>query len=551
MSDEASREFRRRLSQWVASQGLWFQIRYSVSDAGWLGKIFLYGARLGLVVGPMLVVASLFFWIYLYERVASDAYALKLEESIQKRLVASEVSLRNARYADDHLQVALIALLGGESTFFESLLIHNMSCDMGLTQTFTGNWNDGVLRIGKMDLHVRPGANDDVAAMAVSGLIFGNENTPFPSVIQIAEANIQWGYSKSTLGGIYGSRLKAHRQDAAWRLSFSGGRFSQNWLRELEIVELVVRCEPSGIVFEKARFSKNGGEVSFIDFELEAGSQPMVSGKLKMSSISLNAILPRCVLGYLEGSISGEFEISGSTNNSRGIAYSGSVRLGEADRISLSDEIPLLAALSVMDYSRTFNHVELTQGGFDVEISEGGLVFSNIDISSVPHSDQRDFQLSLQGEIFASRPSSKQIKQAAEDGVVDSAYLSLVLDGQQDIDIFANAIKFEGLAKLAQSKASQFMISEDKDNLFNRLNIQRELSRIRLSLSDQLTPLMNYEGNCVITIPGNAFERAQDLLEVYPVETSSGRIRMEVPISGMIEDLTKAQSEDMYRRGRR
>ncbi len=310
-------------------------------------------------------------------------------------------------------------------------------------------------------------------------------------------------------------------------------------------------CEPSGIVFEKARFAKNGGQVSFIDFELEAGSQPKVSGKLKMSSINLNAILPRCVLGYLEGSISGEFEISGSTNNSRGIAYSGSVRLGEADRISLSDEIPLLAALSVMDYSRTFNHVELTQGGFDVEISEGGLVFSNIDISSVPHSDQRDFQLSLQGEIFASRPSSKQIKQAAEDGVVDSAYLSLVLDGQQDIDIFANAIKFEGLAKLAQSKASQFMISEDKDNLFNRLNIQRELSRIRLSLSDQLTPLMNYEGNCVITIPGNAFERAQDLLEVYPVETGSGRIRMEVPISGMIEDLTKAQSEDMYRRGRR
>jgi hypothetical protein len=54
-----------------------------------------------------------------------------------------------------------------------------------------------------------------------------------------------------------------------------------------------------------------------------------------------------------------------------------------------------------------------------------------------------------------------------------------------------------------------------------------------------------------ITIPKDAFERGRELQTRYPVDSTSGRIPLAVPINGALYELTLKQAEDIYEQGRR
>ena len=54
-----------------------------------------------------------------------------------------------------------------------------------------------------------------------------------------------------------------------------------------------------------------------------------------------------------------------------------------------------------------------------------------------------------------------------------------------------------------------------------------------------------------ITIPGDAFERAPRLQQLYPIDANTGRMPMQVPIEGNLYELTLKQAEDIYQQGQR
>ncbi|MEX1049124.1 MAG: hypothetical protein WED15_06330 [Akkermansiaceae bacterium] len=62
---------------------------------------------------------------------------------------------------------------------------------------------------------------------------------------------------------------------------------------------------------------------------------------------------------------------------------------------------------------------------------------------------------------------------------------------------------------------------------------------------------LRYEGAFRITLPGDAFDRAARLASQFPVEPSTGRIPMMVPIEGTLYELTLKQAEDLYQQGTR
>ena len=68
---------------------------------------------------------------------------------------------------------------------------------------------------------------------------------------------------------------------------------------------------------------------------------------------------------------------------------------------------------------------------------------------------------------------------------------------------------------------------------------------------DRYARMLRFDGGFLMEIHGDAFERARVLRESYPKDPSSGRISLEVPLSGSLFDLTYEQAEEVYLKGRR
>jgi hypothetical protein len=63
--------------------------------------------------------------------------------------------------------------------------------------------------------------------------------------------------------------------------------------------------------------------------------------------------------------------------------------------------------------------------------------------------------------------------------------------------------------------------------------------------------MLQYDGALRITIPGDAFERAPRLQQIYPVDATTGRVPIKVPLQGHIYEITLRQAEDIYQQGQR
>ena len=88
-------------------------------------------------------------------------------------------------------------------------------------------------------------------------------------------------------------------------------------------------------------------------------------------------------------------------------------------------------------------------------------------------------------------------------------------------------------------------------SLFDRLSISFEMRRLQSQAAERMSRMLQYEGMFRITIPNDAFERAPQLRQLYPVDTKSNRISMRVPMKGNLYELTLKQAEDIYQQGRR
>ena len=546
MSDQSTKEFNQRLSQWVASQGIWFQLRYSIPGESMRGRILVQLMGLGLKLLLLVLLAGLVFWGYLYKRAGSEAFADSISETLESQLAAAELDLREVSYADDRLMIARIAAEGGPATFFESLIIYNVSSDIGLLETFFGGWSDGGVRIGELDIFLRAGANDPQAAAEMGQLILGASGARAIDSMVVARANIQWGFSHATQGGIEDSRMLVQRHERGWKLTFEGGRFSQNWLRDMEIVELVAVCGPDGIVFEKGEFTKGEGTVQFSQLKLESGYQPKLDGEIQLRDVDLVSLLPASAIRLVDGTISGDFGVFGSTNTPQGVGYEGRIRLGNGCIVSLKDTIPMLEALSVLDYTRRYHRLDFQDGGFDLRMESGSIEVSNIAMEASKAEGEKEPKIVLGGAFKTRLPNKEELRQAIEDDLIDKRILPLGYDLSENID-FAESSKDQA-ALIAQG----FSKPDPRESaLFNRLNQAREFRQAQAKVSGALAKLMQYEGELIVSLPGTAFERAGQLRELYPVNAESGRIEMKVPTSGLLEELTVEQSEDMYAKGRR
>ncbi len=547
MDSEQTRNFNERLSQWVANQGFWFQVRYSMSGTGLKGRAMVHLMRLGFRLMIFLLVVAAGSWVYLLKRTDSVRFREQLRQGLQDGLSASELEVRGGTRVQGRLELNRLAAEGDHQTFFSSLEARNIECKMGLLDGLLGVWQPGVVSIAKLDLDLRAGA-DDAESARLWGEAWFRESDKFEiSGFDVAEANLRWGYSERTEGAIEGSALSMQRSETGWRLTFRGGRFQQNWLSELEIVNLVVLSDREGLVCETAEFKRKEGTVDFAGLRVVGGERPQVEGTVRIRHLDLAEILPPAPKRFVEGTLSGDFRVFGSTNSADGIGFEGLVTLDGTDVITLREQIYLLKALSVVDYSRNYHRVDFREGSFQLKTIASGMELTEMKLKA-------DNQFSLEGELKVRLPTNEEVQTAMAQGPGGDP--SPIFAGDDLASEGREAAKTESALTLRRAAQEARRIKEGLQNsdslsLFDRLELNSGMRRLQSHASERLSRMLRYEGELQITIPGDAFERGPKLQERYPVDPATGRIPIAVPIAGYHYELTVKQAEEIYVQGQR
>jgi hypothetical protein len=535
MESEQSQNFNERLSQWVANQGFWFQIRYSMTGRGSAGSAFFHLLRLGFRLLIFLLLVAVGSWIYLMKRTESKKYTEGLKESLHSALSASETELHGFARTQGRLEIGRLVCQGGNKTFFNSMEARNIRCKMGLLDGVTGQWDTGPVSISTLNLELRAGTDDAESAKALADALFHQSGNVLLNTLEVGDATLRWGYSERTRGAVEGSAMTVNRIGAGWRLSFKGGTFSQNWLRNLEIVNLVVMADSDGMTFEKAEFRRGQGTVDASGLKLAGGELPTLSGTVKIRMLGLDNILPAALKNFLEGSISGDFKISGSTNSSEGIGFDGLVTLDGRDTLVLRERLPLLEALSVVDYVRNYYRVDFREGSFRLKTGNGGATISDLKLKA------QDI-LTLEGNLLVRMPNAEETKEDARKAP-DAG--SVVAEESAPTRIAEETFS---LNRTGKKPATRKGGGAPESSLYSRLGLSMEERRLEQQAAERSSQTLRYEGSFVITLLPDAFERAPKLMEQFPVDAKTGRIPIVVPVAGTLYQLTEVQAKEIYQK---
>lgn len=537
MEAEQSQNFNERLSQWVASQGFWFQLRYSLSGSGSKGTAMFHLLRMGFRLLVFVLIVAAGFWVYLVKRTESKHFNDGLSDSLKSGLTASDIEVSGFSRSQGEMVIAALAAQGGNDTFFSSLEARNIRSRMGLLDGISGQWDTGVVSVSRMEVDLRAGADDADSAKQMAESLFRKFHNIRLSSMEVADASVRWGYSERTKGAISNSELQVQRLDNSLKLRFRGGTFSQNWLRKLEIVDLVISCDPEGMVFEKALLKKGQGSVDFSGLRVTGGERPVLDGAMKIRKVELEGLLPLAQRSFVEGTLSGEFRVSGSTNTTDGVAFAGLVTLDGTDTITLRKRVHLLQALSDVDYVRNYHRVDFNEGSFQLKTSGGGLEISNLTLKSGD-------LLTLEGKMRVRLPTPEEAQAAlatGEAGPDDSRFIAADEQGSSADADFSLRRAGQEAQRLKEGKQQ-----EGPPSLTQKLELNLELRRLEEQAAERASRTLRYDGLFRIMLPPDAFERAPKLMERFPIDQASKRIPLMVPIEGNLYEITLKQAEEIY-----
>lgn len=483
-----------------------------------------------------LLVAGL-VWVWVVKRTGMEKYSDSVKELCKEKFAANEIAIQGVSRESGKFAITRLVMMADQTSFFTGLDLSNLACRRNFFVDLGKSWQPGIVEIAKVNLSLRAGADSDEGSQAIEDVLFQEMGGLRPDAIHVLNMSMNWGYTERSGGSITASRMKAMPVPDGWRLSFYGGTFSQNWLKDLQIEKLDVLITREGIRFEEAVFSKDGGSLVLEDVEVVAGQRPQVSGKMKMKGMDISSMLPVVMRAYVEGKITGDFEVSGSTNTTEGIKFDGEVALKDGDVITLRDKIPLLRALSVVDANHDYRRVEFKIGSFHIEMADKGMMVSNVKLFA-------DDKMSLMGKMFVRKPSSDE-KLVLDDGSDFFAENDKSNESEEGLNI---SLRKAGEEAYGGDKGFQ---KEADKNLFSKLAALGESRRIREYEAEKLSQSYRYEGEFQMTLMKTAFDRAPELKAAYPPNSAGERISFAVPIKGLLYEVTADLAKEIYEKGRR
>jgi len=506
-------DYQNRVSDWISRQGVFFQLRYartigSRSIVKQLGGLMIRGVFL------MLILAVIGFFV-LRHYYSSSAYQNKITSQLKEALGAEEVEPSGFSRDSNTGRFRSLEIEGGKRTFFYRAKLEGLN---GVFSFFTGvtqDWNPATVRIKKANFELKAGGAQEKMEASFASLLESLKGDGMNLVI-IDSLSCDWGYSTLTHGAIRNSAFKAVLKGGSWEVEVAGGTFEQNWLGPVPIEKGILRVNKDGLevislklAFESGRLDLAGdisGPLSMPQFDLEGDFSNLPLEKL----INLDGVKTR---DYIEGSISGELGISGSSNQR--IKISAAVNLAKDDQIVVREKWSLLRALSIIDSDRTYLRLGFPRGSFSFTTEGGGMEIKEIDLVSAESAR-------LVGGVSTRLPSqeeaAKSLGIALTDGFADDFTDKSSAQSLRDS-------RFS--LKERSGDSSQGIgvdIEESVQGGIGRVNDKqlsaKELEGLRLRAEMKIHRI---NGELRLAVPASAFDDSVKLAELYPKDDEGWR----------------------------
>ena len=340
--------------------------------------------------------------------------------------------------------------------------------------------------------------------------------------IEIDELSCEWGYSKITYGKLEKAKFRASRDQGVWEISLEGGRFSQNWLKNLDIKEAKLLCDSDGIRVEKLLLSKNGGEMELAGSIMGPAARPKFDLKGSFQSLPILSLvrLPGIdVREFMSGSISGDLKISGSTDYR--IVMEADVELRGNDVVTLREKWDLLRAMSVLDVYRTYRRVDFEEGMFSFKSGGGEMEVNGIDLKS-------GSLAALKGEFKTHLPSQKEAAEALEivltEGIGSGSFKSDSTDTSAAKDLEDELMSLKTAAGLLQEEENYLNL--DNSGLAGLSEAQRGVMTPQqiddMRMRDEMN-VYRVRGDLSLGVPAIAFAKYDNLIKMFPADALGWR----------------------------
>ncbi len=552
MDLESTRLFNDRLAQWVAKQGFWFQIRYSMAGGG--ASVLMYHLlRILMRVGIFAVIAAVVLVYFLVKRPEQASFKANLRDSIIAGMDCQSGTMRSFNRTQNKASIRYMTLVGGPKSFMHSCEATGISFRMGLLDGIKSKWDTNRIAVDRMSIHVKAGAETPEEARDLGRSLSKNfENVNFQT-FECSNTRISWGYSARTMGSISDSHMTMIRDGNGWRLRFTGGVFSQNWLRNMYIDELVLRCDDSAVTVEKGEFTvlrplqdlsptKTHGKVSFQNLQVIGGMRPEYSGSITMENLPLEQLLPEVYSTYVEGSISGQLKIQGSTNSPDGVSLSGRISLNENDHIDVRNRIHILNSLSILSPSGSYRKTSFKEGFFNIKTTGGSLQVSDINLTAPE-------QMDLRGSFLVRPPKAEEIDDMLRKGTISSETAQEIAQpGMTAAAILASQeLTLRKAMDLTSKDGKGSSAGFDDTSIDTGVPFQADAIQtdLQIKTTEVLATTSIYEGQVLMTLPVKLFEESAVNLNKLPLSANGQYYMLQCPLIGNLTDLTIAQAEEL------
>lgn len=548
MNIETTKQFNERLAQWVANQGFWFQMRYSMAGGG--KSVLMYHVlRLLLKVMIFLGVVATMLLFFLFRRTDQEAFRTNLQDRIVAGFDCQSGKMKSFTRTQNRASIRHLALKGGPNSYIEDCEATGISFRMGLLDGLVGTWDANQISVERMSLNVKAGAETEAEGQALARALSKRFDSLRFQALECQNTRIAWGYSLRTMGSISQSHMTAIRYENGWRLRFTGGTFQQNWLKNLEIDELILVCNSESIVVEKGTFSvtrplaelsaqKTHGKVRFEDVKITGGLRPTFSGSVTFENLPLQKLLQDSYKDYVEGSVSGRLKILGSTNSTDGVMLSGRVSLNESDEIVLRNQLHLMNSLSILSPAGSFRKTTFREGYFNIKTSGGTLTISDISLIAPE-------QMEMRGGFMVRPAKAEEISEMLRKGFITDEIAQGVVATSAEIPAGSDELSLRRAMELAgKNQATSTGFDTEITDNSSPFAAEALASELLTKTSEKQALTAVFDGKVSLTMPLAPFANAPSMIKMART-VDQNSLELDCLLDGNLFNLTRVQAESL------
>lgn len=468
--------YTQELQRWMARQSFWYRLTHSQGSPESRSMFLVVLTILGWTV-PVFALGGFGFYVMVQRYTTSGGFSQLVEQEVGEYLNLTMPKVAGASWKSGVVNITGISGEGKPEGFVRSVKIASARIELPFRDLFEEQWGGHSLTIQGLDLELRGGLLDTAEAASLArehaatadaanaklrakGIPTGpysgkwwinpDGNTFATDRVIARNSTIRWGLNETNGGRLSGTNLEASRQDDFWVLRCTGGEFSQGWLKNALVDELVLEVKANAVVIKKFDFrlkqadGKQGGDaIGQGQGMVQLAAAPVVELHMDIADMEINRIIPAEYQRVFAGKFKGKVAMTGSTVDEDGFTSAFSVQFvpGFGFGVGSAEMFPVLQVLGEAAADIPVRYIEAKQGGLTFTLqgktlkctganllgANGDRIEGSFTFDSDAHTVKGVFRIGVKPAALAEHPLIKQ--QFFREETAGLLWLTLPLEG--------------------------------------------------------------------------------------------------------------------------